>query len=893
MINGSNIFLFISCVALLLVTIDKTAMGAIYGHGLSAPLPAIDASHTNLPRGDVDHVRASQWKAFNRYLAYQPSLTATWNPLTGTPRTLHRQDGFLTKPSTEKPEAVLKDFVRTNQSLFRLSKADLDTLEVSGYSVSRGSPKVSKRVKHSLTHIALDQRWKGRQVYPATLTATITDTGRIAGIAGEVVPGLSRAVNAVEPKLKPDDALKAAAASVGAPYDERRNAPLGSPRGPERRHYFSAGTAFNTDVPIRLIYYPISRTSVRLVWEVFAGKANQPYNYQVFVDAQNGEILRRQNVTRFDVPQWLVYGNAVSTSVVHPGYDVRPLDSPFPMTMGPSSPNGAQGAQVNASLIQTKGDPIASPKGWLYDAGYASADDQLLLSISGNNARAAADLNNNSTYIDDAITPDMIDAGGVPTRRYAFTADFSGTVNVPNNLNAAAVNAFFWANWFHDRMFMLGFDEGAGNYQKKNFSGLGTGDDPLVVIVQYPAFSNNAGIITREDGLWPLLLLSIFTGPEPDRDAALDQQILLHELTHGLTTRIAGGPNVIGMSGSAQALGLGEGFGDWYALALLSSQGQDSSSVYGMAGWVGYHAFKDTVLTAGAPPFDYAFKDNYYYGLRRYPYSTDRGNSPLTLADIDPGQYNDDGVPMSPFWVSVNNYAIANAGSAIPVDEIHFVGEIWALALWHVRAKLIGTLGWEYGNEMALQLVTDSLFFLPQSPTFIDARDALLMADRARTGGGYVCAIWKGFAERGLGYNAVTPSDGRTSGVREDFGLPPGCAPSPQCPDLVVQRIEPPTWDATNRESVIRAEIRNVGNAEAPPTLARVIDWGTLYDTGAPFNDVAETPALAEGQTTTVTFRLRNWALRPQSNLEVTADYKHMLVECFEENNTKEFQGGN
>jgi len=107
---------------------------------------------------------------------------------------------------------------------------------------------------------------------------------------------------------------------------------------------------------------------------------------------------------------------------------------------------------------------------------------------------------------------------------------------------------------------------------------------------------------------------------------------------------------------------------------------------------------------------------------------------------------------------------------------------------------------------------------------------------------------------------------------------------------LVVQSIETPTWEAANSQSVIRAEIRTVGNAEASPTLARVVDWGTLYDTGAPYNDVAETPALAAGQSATLTFRLRNWVLRPQSVLGVTADYKHMLVECFEENNTKELR---
>ena len=896
MVFTRRVMLVLACTALIFIVADRPLLWSFSGYGLPAPLPVIDARHGDLPSKDIDHVHATQWKAFDCYLTFNPSLMATWNPATGTPRSLYRQDGFLTKPSAERPETIVKKFLRANRALYRLSGADLDTLAVSGYSESKGSPGVSRHIRQSLTHIALDQRWQGRQVYPATLMATLTGDGRLAGITGDVVPGLSKAVNATVPRLNPRDALRKAAAAVGAPYDENRHRPLGSPKGPEQRQYFSRSGAFNADVPIRLIYYPVSRSSVRLAWEVFAGKAGQPYNYQVFVDARNGEILKRQNVTRLDVPQWLVYGSLVGTSAVHPGYDVRPLDSPCPMTPGPSTPNGAQAAQASASLIQTKGDPIASPSGWLYEPDYTSSDTYPLLrplSISGNNVRVAADVNGNEDFIDDPIAPDWVDMGGVQTRQYGFPADLSSAPGTSGNRKAGAVNAFFWANWYHDRLFVLGFDEGAGNFQKRNYGSVGLGDDPMVVLVQHPLTLNNSGIIPFPDGMVPLLVASTFTGPEPDRDAALDQQIFLHELTHGLTTRIAGGPNVVGLSGSMQAQALGEGFGDWYALTLLSSPGQNPSRPCGMAGWSGYHLYKDVPLAAGLPPFTFAFEDNFYYGLRRYPYSTDRAKSPLTLADIDPGQYNDDGVPQSPLWVQLNNYVIANAGTALPVDEIHFVGEIWALALWNVRARLIGTLGWDYGNEMALQLVTDSLFFLPESPTFIDARDALLMADRARTGGAYVCAIWYGFAERGLGYGAVTPGNGTTAGTREDFGLPPGCKSSPQCPDLVVQSIAPPAWDAASSESVITAEIRNVGNAEAPPTLARVVDWGTLYDTGAPYNDVVETPALQAGQTVTVTFRLRNWVLRPQSRLEVTADYKHELVECFDENNAKEFRNGN
>ena len=110
------------------------------------------------------------------------------------------------------------------------------------------------------------------------------------------------------------------------------------------------------------------------------------------------------------------------------------------------------------------------------------------------------------------------------------------------------------------------------------------------------------------------------------------------------------------------------------------------------------------------------------------------------------------------------------------------------------------------------------------------------------------------------------------------------------CPDLVVDKIDRPLWDAVNHRSEIRATIKNAGNAAAGPTLARVIDPTTPQPTGAPYNDVANTPALAPGASITVAFYLPYWVYNPNVTLEVTADYKNQLSECKEDNNVKVFE---
>ena len=45
----------------------------------------------------------------------------------------------------------------------------------------------------------------------------------------------------------------------------------------------------------------------------------------------------------------------------------------------------------------------------------------------------------------------------------------------------------------------------------------------------------------------------------------------------------------------------------------------------------------------------FGLDENYYFGIRRYPYSTDMTKNPLTFKDIDPDQIDPhSGVPLSP-----------------------------------------------------------------------------------------------------------------------------------------------------------------------------------------------------------------------------------------------------
>lgn len=111
------------------------------------------------------------------------------------------------------------------------------------------------------------------------------------------------------------------------------------------------------------------------------------------------------------------------------------------------------------------------------------------------------------------------------------------------------------------------------------------------------------------------------------------------------------------------------------------------------------------------------------------------------------------------------------------------------------------------------------------------------------------------------------------------------------CPDLVVTQIFRPVWDSVNKRSVIKATIKNIGAASAGASIARVIDPSTNQPapSGAPYNAIANTPALASGASVTVVFYLPYWVFNPDATLEVTADYKGMVKECNEKNNMRKY----
>ncbi|GAA4376206.1 T9SS-dependent M36 family metallopeptidase [Hymenobacter koreensis] len=226
-------------------------------------------------------------------------------------------------------------------------------------------------------------------------------------------------------------------------------------------------------------------------------------------------------------------------------------------------------------------------------------------------------------------------------------------------------------------------------------------------------------------------------GVGPELDGDFDNGIIAHEYGHGISIRLTGGRLTNACLNNAEQGG--EGWSDWFGLMLTMKPGDTGAKKRGIGTYALGHA------TDGR-------------GIRPAPYSTD---------------------------FAVNGYTY-RATNDPTIAEPHGIGFVWATMMWDLNWAFINRYGFNPdlyngtgGNNMAMQLIIDGLKLQPCSPGFVDARNAILLADQANYGGQNQKMIWQVFARRGLGFSASQGSSFNRFDQVEAFDLPPlyACVP--------------------------------------------------------------------------------------------------------------------
>jgi extracellular elastinolytic metalloproteinase len=601
--------------------------------------------------------------------------------------------GFLTGPSPESPAAIATGYLRGHVGDYGLEAGDVGGVVAA---------KVVTADDSGATYVYLQQRHEGIEVYTAIANGAVTSDGRLIVLDSRFVGGLAAKVNTTEPALGPEAAAGAAAESLGLTGTAAFHV-VHEVGGAARAAELSTGGVSLSTIPVRLVYQPTGG-AVRLAWDVAIQQLDQRHWWNARVDAVTGELLSKSDYVDEDA-----FGRAGVADGSSYAVYAQPDESPD---------SGPRTVQRNPAYHR------ASAFGWHDTDGVTGPEFTI---PEGNDVHAYVDADN-----DNHPDPGEPDVGtGLDFR---FPIDLTQD---PGTYQPAAVtNLFYWINGLHDLYYHYGFDEKSGNFQENDYGRGGIQNDSVQAEAQDGGGSNNSNFATPPDGQRPRMQLYLWSITSPRRDPDLDSGVIVHEYTHGLSNRLVGGGFGGCLDNGEQP---GEGWSDWYALALTPLPTDTGPTPRGLATYLVGQTREEQ-------------------GIRLTQYTTDMS--------VDPATY--DLIKSQP--------------------EAHDVGYVWASILWEVYWGLVGAHGFNPdlfgdwttgGNNLAIQLVTDGLRLTPCRPGFVDARDAIIAADQALTGGANSCILWRAFAKRGLGQSAMERNANSPLDGIEAFDVPSACGEPP------------------------------------------------------------------------------------------------------------------
>ncbi|MDG4800451.1 M36 family metallopeptidase [Micromonospora sp. WMMD980] len=470
-----------------------------------------------------------------------------------------------------------------------------------------------------------------------------------------------------------------------------------------------------------LVAVPTADRGPRAAWEVVLGADTtgaDPAAYATYVDARDGAVLVRADLIDHaaDNPSWDVFPNS-------PRVDRSPVDTRVRWCAAP-----AAGCR---EVVGVPGHPA-----WDVDPATGASTT----TTKGNNAIAVQ-----NWFSNDPFSVGTETATPRPDRTYAYpwTNQWQErrcdpevfTSPQANDIDAARANLFGMHNRMHDWTYHLGFTEDTWNLQQDNLGRGGLGGDAEQGNAQaggvsggpptFPA-RNNANQITPPDGVAPTTNMYLwqpvagsFYAPCVDGD--FDMSVIAHEYGDAVTNRMIAGPS----AGVSSPQGMSESWSDQLAMEYLYEHG------YAAPGRRGFTIGEYTTQDPNA-------------GIRNYNMSA----SPLNYSSVD--------------------YDVIGL-------QVHASGEVWSATNTDIRAAMMrrwgaGTPAVQKacangqrpvtacpGNRRWIQLVVDSFLLMAVSQvSMVDARDAMLAADRIRFGGANQDLLWNAFATRGLGETAAS-----------------------------------------------------------------------------------------------------------------------------------------
>jgi hypothetical protein len=592
------------------------------------------------------------------------------------------------------------------------------------------------------------------------------------------------------------------------------------------------------NITSELMWFPVGNgNELKLTWQIFIAPLNSSDYWLIRVDAATGKIINKESLTIYcnwdkkdhSIEEHLnnhVTEENLNNYVQRRENNVLKVNQPFVVNNAtyrvipypaesPSHPGGTHALRTNPWTL-APGNPTSL--GWQFDGTtyYNNTRGNNVYAYEDRNADNLPGLSANSS----TAQPDLT---------FDFTPDYLQepviTSPAPNQ-QFNTTNLFYWNNLIHDLSYIYGFTESARNFQNDNQGRGGSGGDYVLAEAQDGSGTNNANFSTPADGGRGRMQMYLWTAPTPDRDGDVDNGIILHEYTHGISNRLTG--SGIGCLSNVEQMG--EGWSDYFALMMTHDwasalPGDGFSKPRG----IGTYALNQPITGAG---------------IRQYRYTTDMSVNPMTYSNL--------------------------SSVAVP----HGVGTIWCTALWDMTWFIIQEAGINPslhnisangGNAIALKLVTEGMRLQPCSPGFIDGRNAILKADTLFFGAQYSCAILNAFARRGMGIGASQGSSNTRGDETISFvGCTPGAcnAPGGLTSSAITTNSATVSWSAVSGAVSYDVDYKrsvdlswSPGIAGTTATSLNLADLfeSTLYDWRVRTNCASSSSSYSQTQFTTAT----------------------------------------
>jgi hypothetical protein len=384
-------------------------------------------------------------------------------------------------------------------SEYGLTKDELGQMQVSSMYTSTTT---------GATHIYLNQALGEVLIKNAMVVVTIDKNGRVVHTANSCVPNVSKRKIESGSKIAVEDAAVYAALHLGVSDPEK---PKLISRSADGNGTLTKTRYTRSEIRVKPVY-ELRGEDLVLTHELTMEMADNADYWEIRISAKDGTVIDKNNLTVYCnhdhgkynrnescETQQIVQINAEKSASV---MEALQSDASYRVFKFPAeSPN--HGAH---ELVRNPHNLTASPFGWHDTNGAIGAE---FTTTRGNNAFAFSDQN------DDDI-PDVTPAppSGGANLFFDYKMDF--TKEPVTNSDASIVNLFYANNMLHDITYLYGFNEEAGNFQQRNYSTKGRGND-FVNASAFDGFTaaepklNNANFSTPNDGSTPRMQMFLWT----------------------------------------------------------------------------------------------------------------------------------------------------------------------------------------------------------------------------------------------------------------------------------------------------------------------------------------------------------------------------------------------